>query len=265
MTVTTPPMVSGQRVGTLTNVEVRTATDGTVRVVGHAAVWDTETRIGPPGVGFLEKVARGSFAKTISDGADVRLLFNHNPDLVLARTRSGSLTLREDREGLKVDANLAPTTVGRDLAVLLERGDVSQMSFGFQVVKDRWETEERDGQMVEVRTILEARLFDVSAVTYPAYDETDLAVREATLTRELRGVPTPAATEPALPTPLADEQAPQDPEPAPTTQASNDTDERQASVVDQVLRHANGAHRHAPRALCPACVKKSEPALPTPA
>lgn len=185
----------GRRFGTLTDVEVRTTDDGKVHVAGHAAMFDSPTMIGPPGVGFEERIAKGAFSKTIADGADVRLLFNHNPDLVLARSKSGTLSLAEDRVGLKIEADLAPTTVGKDLAVLLQRGDVSQMSFGFQVVKDAWATEQRDGQSVETRTILEAKLFDVSAVTYPAYNDTDLAIREATLARELRGRNVPEAVE----------------------------------------------------------------------
>lgn len=192
------PQQSGRRFGNLVDVEVRTLEDGSVRVAGHAAVFDSPTQIGPPGVGFEEVIARGAFKKTLADGADVRFLFNHNPDLVLARTKSGTLNLREDEVGLAVDAQLAPTSVGRDLAILLKRGDVDKMSFGFRVVKDQWETVRRDGDggTFERRTVLEAQLMDVSGVTWPAYDETDLALREATLTRELRDA-RKSRTEPA--------------------------------------------------------------------
>lgn len=241
MTASLPMTQSGRRAVALTGIEVR-AEGGEVSVRGHAAVFDTPTMIGPPGVGFEEIIAPGAFRKTLADAADVRLLFNHNPDLVLARTKSGTLRLSEDRQGLAVDARLAPTQVGRDLAVLIERGDVSQMSFGFRVVKDRWENVQRaDGTTAERRTVLEAQLFDVSSVTYPAYDETDLALREAQLTRELR-----------------DERAHQnpDPEPAPATPAKYDEiEERSLPLHELLLRHASGAHRAAPRALCPACTQ----------
>ena len=103
---------------------------------GHAAVFNRAAWIGPKEYGFSERFAKGAFAKTIKDGADVRYLFNHNSDAVLARTKSGTLDLSEDATGLKVRADLAPTSVGRDLAILLKRGDVSQMSIGFQVVKE---------------------------------------------------------------------------------------------------------------------------------
>ncbi len=262
-----PPMteMSGRRFGYLNGVEVRANDDGSIRVRGHAAVYDTETQIGPPGIGFREKVAYGAFKKTLDDGADVRFLFNHNPDLVLARSKSGTLNMREERgAGLAVEANIAPTSVGRDLAILLERGDVSQMSFGFQVVKDRWETEERDGVQVEVRTILEARLFDVSAVTYPAYDETDLAIREATLTRELRGVHAPEIPERAEPA-QATHVTPERTTPEPATATPGEHDERSMPLHAILLRHMGGSHASAPRALCPACVGRSEPEPSTPA
>lgn len=262
MTASLPLTQSGRRAVALTGIEVR-AEGGEVSVRGHAAVFDTPTMIGPPGVGFEEVIAPGAFRKTLADGADVRLLFNHNPDLVLARTKSGTLTLHEDKRGLAVDAKLAPTQVGRDLAVLIERGDVSQMSFGFRVVKDRWENVQRaDGTTSERRTVLEAQLFDVSSVTYPAYDETDVALREAQLTRELRDEranqtsdPEPAVATPD-PEPAPEPEGEQDPEPAPATPAKYDeVEERSLPLHELLLRHASGAHQAAPRALCPACTQ----------
>lgn len=275
MTVTSLPMTqSGRRSVTLTGIEVRAAGDGGLEVRGHAALFDTPTMIGPPGVGFEEVIAPGAFKRTLSMGADVRFLFNHNPDLILARTKSGTLMLREDKVGLAVEARLAPTSVGRDLAILLERGDVSQMSFGFRVVEDKWETVKRsDGSPVERRTVLEAQLLDVSGVTYPAYDETDLALREATLARELRdartrtpGDPAPA-TPPEQPNTETDGPAPSgaesSPDPAPATPAIEpEVEERSLPLHELLLRHASGAHRAAPRALCPACIR-SHPAPAT--
>lgn len=270
-----PRAQSGRRPVTLTGIEVRNGADGQTSVRGHAALFDTPTMIGPPGVGFEEVIARGAFRKTLSDGADVRFLFNHNPDLVLARTKSGTLTLSEDEQGLRVDAQLAPTTVGRDLAVLLQRGDVTQMSFGFRVVKDQWETVTRaEGGSVERRTVLEAQLFDVSGVTYPAYDETDLALREAALVRELRDVRAGKApdqatrTEPAAATPPEQEpptggETPESPaptsgassstEPAPATPPEAKTEDRSADFLTIIRRHADGHHEADPRISCPAC------------
>lgn len=127
--------------------------------------------------GFDETIAEGAFAKTIRE-ADVRLTINHNPDLVLARRRgqgTDTMRLAEDSIGLEVDAELAPTQFGRDVAVLLERGDVSQMSFRFRAIKDQWEYDEaRDFWH---RTLLEVALSDVSIVTYPAYLDTEAGLR----------------------------------------------------------------------------------------
>ncbi len=185
----------------LDKAEVR-ATDGdAINVAGHAAVFDSPTWIGPPRWGFSEVIARGAFTKTLADKADVRFLFNHDPSMVLARTKSGSLSLSEDKIGLAVEARLAPTSVGQDLAVLMDRGDVDQMSFGFRVVRDEWEEiKGADGMVYERRTIFEVELFDVSSVTYPAYEDTDVGLNAADLARELRGRPKPTGTPATKPT-----------------------------------------------------------------
>jgi uncharacterized protein len=177
-----------QRRITLDDIEVRADAAGEdIAVRGHAAMWDKLAWIGPPRFGFSERFEKGAFRETINGGADVRYLFNHNPDHVLARTKNGTLRLNEDPSGLRVDAELAPTTVGRDLAILMERGIVNQMSVGMQVLEDRWdEVAGNDGNAYEQRTIIRAKLFDVSAVTYPAYEETDAGLRDANLARELR-------------------------------------------------------------------------------
>lgn len=177
------PAVLESRTGLLRDVELRKdGTGATIGFAGHAAVFDQRTSIGNPLTwGFYEQVAPGAFTKTIRE-ADVRFLIDHDPSLLLARTKSGTLRLSEDKVGLYADADLAPTTYGRDLAVLLERGDVSQMSFGFEVIKEdsTYEKVERsngDTVDVEVRTIREAKLWDVSVVTFPAYESTDAQLR----------------------------------------------------------------------------------------
>ncbi len=158
----------------------RRGDDKEIGFKGHAAVFGSPTWIGPARWGFMERVAAGAFSKTISE-ADVRFLINHDPNLVLARNTAGTLRLSEDDEGLLTDADMAPTSYAKDLAISLERGDITQMSFAFEVVKDEWEvvTNEDDGPDYELRTLLELKLWDVSAVTYPAYDDTDAALRAA--------------------------------------------------------------------------------------
>lgn len=149
---------------------------GAIGFKGHAAVFDTRTWIGSKRWGFWEEMAPGCFTKSIGE-SDVRMLQNHNPDLLLARMAHGpadTLRLSEDGIGLAVDADMAPTSYAQDLAALLERGDCTQMSFAFDMVAYEW-TYLADG--TELLRHTECALWDVSPVTYPAYVETDAALR----------------------------------------------------------------------------------------
>lgn len=140
------------------------------RIVGHAAVFDT---IGD-GYFFREKISRGAFTKSIG-ADDVRALFNHNPDYVLGRNKAGTLELKEDGIGLLVAIHPPDTEFVRSLLTSIERGDISQMSFGFEVIKDSWERgQDREP---DLRTLEEVKLWDVSPVTFPFYLDTDVAVR----------------------------------------------------------------------------------------
>lgn len=151
--------------------EFRAAADATT-LKGHAAVFSTIAQIGR---WFREQVAPGAFAKSIQE-SDVRALWNHDPNHVLGRNRSGTLKLSEDEFGLAVEIMPPDTQMGRDVVTLIKRGDVSQMSFGFIVKRAEWDETDPENPL---RTILEAELFDVSPVTYPAYEETDIAIRGA--------------------------------------------------------------------------------------
>lgn len=140
-------------------------------VTGHAAVFDSVSQ----DMGFFEKVARGAFRKALKRGDDVRFLINHE-GLPLARTTNGTLTLAEDPVGLNVVADLADITASRELVTLIERGDVTQMSFMFTIAKEEW-TLGADGEP-DIVTITEiGNMYDVSAVTFPAYAETDICMK----------------------------------------------------------------------------------------
>lgn len=141
-------------------------------IVGHAAVFNREADIGG---WFIESVAPGAFRRAIAQD-DVRSLFNHNPDFVLGRNRAGTLKLSEDDTGLMTVTQPPDTTIARDLLVSIERGDISGMSFGFRVLKQEWD---ESGDILK-RKILEVELFDVSPVTFPAYPQTDVALRSLT-------------------------------------------------------------------------------------
>ena len=158
---------------------------GEPRFVGHAAVFNVRTAIGNPlKWGFYEQVAAGAFTKTLMEG-DSRFLLDHDSFYVVSRVSAGTLTLAQDGVGLSVDSALDPelSYVG-DLKANLRNGNLTGMSFGFYVIKDQWDTEEietSDGNTaeVEIRTLLEVRLLEVSAVTFPAYEQTDAGLRAA--------------------------------------------------------------------------------------
>jgi hypothetical protein len=136
-----------------------------MRFRGYAAVFDSPSEPLP----FVETIRAGAFRRSLASGREVRMFLNHNSDQVLGSTRSGTLTLVEDERGLKVEAELPPTTVGRDLSILMQRGDVHSMSFGFSVPRggDAW-SEDRESR--ELREII---LHEVSVVTgFPAYPAT---------------------------------------------------------------------------------------------
>jgi uncharacterized protein len=152
-----------------TNLELRALDDSEDgwTVSGYAAVFDSPSEPLP----WTEYVKRGAFKKTIKDGADVRLLIDHT-GVPLARTKSGTLKLREDDKGLFMEARLDPNNPDAvKMRSALMRGDVSQMSFAFETVKDSWNKERT------VRELREVRLHDVSIVTYPAYEETSAEIR----------------------------------------------------------------------------------------
>jgi HK97 family phage prohead protease len=144
--------------------ELRAASDGGLRVVGYASTYDRPYSIygGPDAGGFDEVIKAGAFAKSVRERDDVRLLVNHD-GVPLARTKSGTMALSADEVGLLVDAQLdAGSPIVAGLRSAMERGDMDQMSFAFEVTKQRWSAD------YTVREITEVRLFDVSVVTYPA-------------------------------------------------------------------------------------------------
>jgi HK97 family phage prohead protease len=149
--------------------------------LGHAAVVGKRAYIGVKPYGFWETVRAGAFTKTIAEG-DIRMLHNHDPNLLLARSTisegPGRLLLGEDKKGLRTDADFVPTTFARDVHALVRSKALSQMSFGFTPVTEEW-TRNDDGE--DERVLVELRLADVSTVTFPAYTETDAAVRSAGL------------------------------------------------------------------------------------
>jgi HK97 family phage prohead protease len=137
---------------------------------GYAAVFNSPSEPLP----FTEVIKEGAFKRSLRSRNEIKLFMNHNTDVVLGSTRAGTLRLTEDSRGLLATADLPDTSAGRDLSVLMKRGDVSSMSFGFSVPPkgDKWS---EDGNTRELHQV---RLHEVSIVTgFPAYEATTASVR----------------------------------------------------------------------------------------
>ena len=141
-------------------------------IEGYASVFDSWSEELGGNSPFRERVVKGAFEETIQND-DIRALFNHDPNYVLGRNKAGTLTLEEDEKGLKVRIIPPNTQWAKDLLVSIKRGDITQMSFGFTVILDRWSSEDN----IDVRELLKVKLFDVSPVTFPAYAQTECGVR----------------------------------------------------------------------------------------
>jgi HK97 family phage prohead protease len=148
----------------LTNFEIREDETGGMLFEGYAAVFNSPSEPLP----FIEKIAPGAFRGSLKQRNDIKLLWNHDTGAVLGSTRAGTLSLVEDKRGLRVKAQLPNTTLGRDTAELIRRGDVDSMSFGFSVPRngDSWNSDGTE------RTLNQVRLHEVSIVAFPAYSAT---------------------------------------------------------------------------------------------
>lgn len=151
------------------------------KLTGYAAIFNSEADLG----GFVEVIRNGAFRKSLEGGTNIRALYHHQGDALLGTTRGGTLKLKEDAHGLAFELALPDTTHGRDLAILVDRGDVAGCSFGFRVRDggDRWE--QRGGQLV--RELLDVELHEVTLTHDPVYTDTTLALRSrpAALSRDL--------------------------------------------------------------------------------
>lgn len=121
-------------------------------------------------MGFYEVLKRGCFKKTVAESRDLKFLEEHDDSKLRARGKNGSLRVMENDEGISFEVILCDTQENRDLYTKVKSGLLSNVSFGFQAIKDRWVDRNH-------REIIEARLFEISAVGSPAYEETVLQCR----------------------------------------------------------------------------------------
>lgn len=169
--------VDGAEVRSLNEVVEQRAYDGEIKaaaesrtVEGYASVFNSMSE----DLGFREIILPGAFSDVLDN--DVRALYNHDSNYLLARTTSGTLELKEDEKGLYYRFEMPNTSYGNDMLELFRRGDLTQSSFGFTVEKDSWRME--DGQQVRYIERV-GSLFDVSPVVYPAYSQASSGLRSA--------------------------------------------------------------------------------------
>ncbi len=168
--------------------QIRSKRGETPGIEGVAAVYNQTYDTG----WFIETIKPGAFARALQEKQDVRCLFNHDPNNLLARTKSGTLRMTDASDGLHYDADTDPnTTMGRDVAAMIERGDLDGCSFSFNVRGDVWRHErDEDGKgETTYRDITDLDLFDVGPVTFPAYTQTSVGVRGDARSLWPEGVP----------------------------------------------------------------------------
>ena len=142
-------------------------------ISGYFAVFNSETELYP---GVTEEIAPEAFERSLKDGADVRALINHDTSQVLGRTKSNTLTLKADSHGLygEIKVNTEDSDA-MNLYSRIQRGDVDQCSFGFDIIQE--DTEKREGGSYHY-TIRDLILYEVSCCTFPAYPQTAIEARE---------------------------------------------------------------------------------------
>lgn len=141
------------------------------KLEGYAAKFGTEARIAD----FVEVIRAGAFTESLRASRDILALVDHDTTRVLARTRSQTLKLSEDSQGLQFELSVPDTTAGRDVLALAERGDLGGMSFGFLVPKggDVWTGNRRELHTIDLR--------EISVVSsWPAYEGTSVVPRSKT-------------------------------------------------------------------------------------
>lgn len=128
---------------------------------------------------MIETIKPGAFARALKEKQDVRCLFNHDPNNVLGRTKSGTLSLSDSKDGLKFECDIDPVTrIGADVRGMIERGDVDGCSISFTVRSQIWREEKDDkGNYTFYREIEDVDLYDVGPVTFPAYEQTSVSAR----------------------------------------------------------------------------------------
>ncbi|MBP1889802.1 HK97 family phage prohead protease [Clostridium moniliforme] len=170
------------------DLEARTEENSSEKIIsGYINKFNTRSQY----MGFYEEVSKDAFDKTLADGHNIYAMYNHNSDMILGSTRSGSLKLNIDNVGLHFELRINPNiSYASDIAELVKSGDVEGCSFGFYVLDDEWTyTEDK----IDLRIIKEVELIEVTITPFPAYLDSEASCRSYELhnkelekTKELR-------------------------------------------------------------------------------
>lgn len=160
--------------------EVVTNDDGSMTVSGYVNRTDSPSNMLGARQKFIEKISKGAWQRALERGQDIHFLAEHDNSKILASTRNGSLSLREDDQGLYMEATISPTSWGKDYYQLISDGILSNMSFGFRSIKDSWRNM---GDHME-RTVQDLQLSEVSVVRDPAYATSSISARGVDLADE---------------------------------------------------------------------------------
>ncbi len=155
-------------------IEIREAENGTKTITGYAVKWEMKSETLGYFYRFKEQFKKGAFADSLKED-DQRALWSHDTSQVLGRTKNVTLRLTEDDIGLRFELDLPPTTLGNDVYQTIKRGDVDGVSFGFKKLKEEWDESDPDNI---TRTLLKAKLLEISPVAFPAYPDSTVSARD---------------------------------------------------------------------------------------
>jgi len=158
---------------TTNEIEIREDEEGNRTISGYAVKWEMKSQVLGYFRKFREQFKNGAFTETLKND-DQRFLWSHDNSKVLGRIRNKTLRLKEDSTGLHFELDLPKTTLGNDTYESIKRGDVDGVSFGFKMESE--EIAEPDDDLM-LRTVTKARLFEVSAVAFPAYPDSEVSAR----------------------------------------------------------------------------------------
>lgn len=159
---------------TTNSVEIREDENGMKTLAGYAVKWEMKS-VTMGWRRFKEQFKRGAFTESLTND-DQLALWSHDTSKVLGRTKNGTLRLFEDEIGLRFELDLLDTTLGEDAYKTIKRGDVDGVSFGFQMLKQEWDEADPDNV---VRSILTAKLVEISPVAFPAYPDSQVSARSS--------------------------------------------------------------------------------------